>query len=100
MAGYCSVAALLVLLLIPALASLVAAVGLCALGAVLVAAAFSGFAVLADILLLLGAALVMLALGLLLLWFAIWLIGDVMRGLIGSVRELAEKWCNREVPAE
>ena len=93
-------AALLVLLLIPALASLVAAVGLCALGAVLVAAAFSGFAVLADILLLLGAALVMLALGLLLLWFAIWLIGDVMCGLIGSVRELAEKWCNREVPAE
>lgn len=91
---------LLALLLIPALVSMVAAVCLCALGAVLVVSAFSGFAVLADILLLLGSAIAMLALGLLLLWLAVWLIGSVMRWLVGSVREQAIRWCSREVPAE
>ena len=91
--------ALLALLFIPAIISLIAAVCLCALGAVLVVSAFSGFAVLADILLLLGSAIAMLALGLLLLWLAVWLIGSVMRWLVGSVRELAIKWCSKEVPA-
>ena len=92
--------ALILLLAVPTAASLAAAVGLCALGAVLVASAFSGFAVLADILLLLGASIVVLALGLLLLWVAIWLIGSIMGGLVNSVRQLAKKWCSKEVPAE
>jgi len=73
--------------------------GMIALGSVLIISAFSGFAVLADILLLLGAAIIALALGLLFLWLAIWLIAEVIVGLVRSVRELYQEWCYKEVPA-
>ena len=73
--------------------------GVIALGSILVISAFSGFAVLADILLLLGAAIIALALGLLFLWLAIWLIAEGMVGLIRSVKELYREWCFKEVPA-
>ena len=73
--------------------------GMIALGSILVISAFSGFAVLADILLLLGAAIIALALGLLFLWLAIWLVAGGMAGLIRSVRELYREWCFKEVPA-
>ena len=73
--------------------------GMIALGSILVLSAFSGFAVLADILLLLGAALIALALGLLLLWLGIWLIAEVMAGLIRSIGSLYREWCYKEVPA-
>ena len=73
--------------------------GMIAIGSILVISAFSGFAVLADILLLLGAAIIALALGLLFLWLAIWLVAGGMAGLIRSVRELYQEWCFKEVPA-
>ena len=73
--------------------------GMIALGSILVISAFSGFAVLADILLLLGAAIIALALGLLFLWLAIWLVAGGMAGLIRSVKELYREWCFKEVPA-
>ncbi len=73
--------------------------GMIALGSILVISAFSGFAVLADILLLLGAAIIALALGLLLLWLGIWLIAEVMAGLIRSIGSLYREWCYKEVPA-
>ena len=73
--------------------------GLIALGSILVLSAFSGFAVLADILLLLGAAIIALALGLLFLWLGIWLIAEVMAGLIRSIGSLYREWCYKEVPA-
>ena len=73
--------------------------GTIALGSVLVISAFSGFAVLADILLLLGAAIIALALGLLFLWLAIWLIAEAIVGLLRSIRELYREWCYKEVPA-
>ena len=73
--------------------------GMIALGSILVISAFSGFAVLADILLLLGAAIIALALGLLFLWLAIWLVAGGMAGLIRSVRDLYQEWCFKEVPA-
>ena len=73
--------------------------GMIALGSILVLSAFSGFAVLADILLLLGAAIIALALGLLLLWIGIWLIAEVMAGLIRSIGSLYREWCYKEVPA-
>ncbi len=72
--------------------------GMIALGSILVISAFSGFAVLADILLLLGAAIIALALGLLLLWLALWLIAEVMAGLIRSIGSLYRDWCYKEVP--
>ena len=92
--------ALLALLLALTLVSVVAAVAMIALGATLILAAFSGFAVLADILLLFGAAIVALSLGLVFLWVAIWIVCSVMVGLVRSVRELSIKWCSKEVPAE
>ena len=70
-----------------------------ALGSILVISSFSGFAVLADILLLLGAAIIALALGLLFLWLAIWLIAEAIVGLLRSIRELYREWCYKEVPA-
>ena len=64
----------------------------------MIIAAFGGFAVLADILLLLGAALISLAFGLLFLWLAIWFFAGVMGGLIRAVRDLFHRWCYKEVP--
>ena len=90
---------LLALLLIPTLLSLGVAIGMIALGVTLILAAFSGFAVLADVLMLFGASLIALALGLVFLWIAIWLIGGVMVSLVRSVIELGRKWCSKEVPA-
>ena len=90
---------LLALLLIPTLLSLSVAIGMIALGVTLILAAFSGFAVLADVLMLFGASLIALALGLVFLWIAIWLIGGVMVSLVRSVIELGRNWCSKEVPA-
>jgi len=88
-----------VLLLVPTilvlgLAALVITVGVAAL-----IAAFSGFAVFADILIVLGAALILLALGLLLLWLFVWLIGGAIVGLIHGAISLGGKWCYKEVAA-
>ena len=90
---------LMALLLIPTLLSLSVAIGMIALGVTLILAAFSGFAVLADVLMLFGASLIALALGLVFLWITIWLIGGVMVSLVRSVIELGRKWCSKEVPA-
>lgn len=90
---------LLSLLLIPTLLSLGLSIGLIMLGVTLILAAFSGFAVLADVLLLFGAALIALSLGLIFLWISIWLVGEVMVSLVRSVIELGRKWCSKEVPA-
>ena len=90
---------LLALLLIPTLLSLGVAIGMIALGVTLILAAFSGFAVLADVLMLFGASLIALALGLVFLWITIWLIGGVMVSLVRSVIELGRNWCSKEVPA-
>ena len=91
--------ALLALLAVPALLFLGLSLGLIALGASLVVSAFSGIAVLADTLLLIGAALAALALGLLFLWLFIWVIGSGMAGLIRLVRRLGREFCMKEVPA-
>ena len=87
-----------VLLLIPTV--LVLAVSLLVIGggsAVLIAA-FSGFPKLADILIVVGTAVIVLALGLLLLWLFVWFIGGAIGGLIRNVIELGRKWCYEEVP--
>ncbi len=94
-----SVPVMLVLLAILVVLCVSLSFGTIALGSILVISAFSGFAVLADILLLLGTAIIALALGLLFLWLAIWLIAEGMMGLIRSVKELYREWCYKEVPA-
>lgn len=88
----------LAILLIPLALFFSLSIGMIALGSVLVISAFSGFAVLADIMLLVGAAAIAMALGLLFLWLSFWLIGEGMVGLVRWVRELAEKCCRKEVP--
>ena len=88
----------LAILLIPLALFFSLSIGMIALGSVLVISAFSGFAVLADIMLLVGAAAIAMALGLLFLWLSFWLVGEGMVGLARWVRELAEKCCRKEVP--
>ena len=63
-------------------------------------ATFGSFSVFADILLVLGCTLIVLALALLFLWIFIWLIGGVIPGLIRGVCALARRWCYKEVPVQ
>ncbi len=86
------------LLLIPTVLALGLAVAVIVLGSAALVSAFSGFPKLADILIVLGTALVVLALGLLLLWLFVWFIGGAIGGLIRSVIDLGRKWCFVEVP--
>ena len=91
---------LLALLLIPTLLFVGVSAGLIIRGATLAVSAFSGITVLADLLLLLGAALVTLALGLLFLWLTVWTIGGGMGGVIRTVGNLRRKLCMKGVSEE
>ncbi|MBO6016537.1 MAG: hypothetical protein J6P42_00755 [Oscillospiraceae bacterium] len=92
--------ALLALLLIPTLLFVGVSAGLIILGATLAVSAFSGFSVLADLLLLIGAALVTLALGLLFLWLTVWTIGGGMGGVIRTIGDLHRKLCMKKGVSE
>ncbi len=88
----------IVLLLIPTLLALALALAVIVLGSAALVVAFSGFSRLADLLIVLGTAAIVLALGLLLLWLFVWFIGGAIGGLIRGVVELGRKWCFEEVP--
>ena len=85
------------LLLLPTLLSLAAGAAAIGLGTSGLVAAFGSFSVFADILLVLGCALVALALGLLLAWTFIWFIGGAIPALVRGVAALSRKWCYKEV---
>lgn len=87
------------LLLIPTLLCLVPAISFTVVGVGGLIAAFAGFAVLADILVMLGVSILGFALGLLFLWLFIWFIGGAIVGLIRGVIALGGNWCYKEVPA-
>lgn len=87
------------LLLVPTLLCLALAVAVVASGSAVLIASFAGFAVFADILVMLGAALVILAFGLLFTWLFVWFIGGAIVGLVKSIIALGRKWCYKEVPA-
>ena len=87
------------LLLVPTLLALALAIGVITSGSAVLIASFSGFAVFADILVMLGTAMVILALGLLFMWIFIWLIGGAIVGLVRGVISLGGRWCYKEVPA-
>ena len=91
---------LLALLLIPTMLFVGVSAGLIILGATLAVSAFSGFSVLADLLLLIGAALVTLALGLLFLWLTVWTIGGGMGGVIRTIGNLHRKLCMKKGVSE
>ena len=89
--------AAIAILLVPAMLFLALSVASIICGVVVVSAALNGFAVIADIMVVLGLALVLFALGLLFLWTAIWFIGGAIVGVVHGVAALCDKWCYKEV---
>lgn len=89
-----------VVLLVPTVLFLGLAAGTIVAGVMILSAAFSGFTMFSDLLVVLGLAIIVLALGLLFLWIFIWFIGGAIVGLIRSVVSLGEQWCYEEVAAE
>ena len=87
------------LLLIPAVVSLALAAASIAAGGAGIAAAFGGFAMFADILIVVGGSLIALALGLLFLWLFVWFVGGAIVALVRGVIQLGRSWCCEEVPA-
>lgn len=90
----------ILLLIVPTLLFLVLS-GLIITGGVMaVTSEFgSGIAVFADIMVIIGMAFILLALGLLALWIAVWLVGGAMVGLVRGLIHLGGKWCYKEVEA-
>ena len=94
------VAALCVMvLLIPTLFFLGMATCAVVLGCMALSSAFGAFTIFADVMVVLGAALVVLALGLLFLWIFVWFVGGAIAGLINEIIKLGGKWCFKEVSA-
>ena len=88
------------LLLIPTLFSLSFAVSFVSAGVLVLTGAFAGFSIFADLMVILGLALVLLAIGLLFTWLFIWFIGGAIAGLIRGVIRLGGKWCYKEVAVQ
>lgn len=93
------VAICVLILLIPTLFFLLMAVGAVVLGIMALSSAFGAFTIFADVMVVLGVALVTLALGLLFLWLFAWLVGGAIAGFINAIIKLGGKWCYKEVPA-
>ena len=90
----------ILILLLPTLLCLALAFSAIALGIAGLSAAFTSFSVIADILLVLGCALVVLALGLLLAWTFIWFVFGAIPGLIRGVISLGRRLCTKEVEVQ
>lgn len=90
----------IVLLLVPALACLAVAIGCGTLAILTIVAALGSFPKLANLLVALGAALILLAFALLMLMLFIWLLGGAIGGLIHGVIALGGKCCYKEVSVE
>ena len=90
----------ILLLLMLALMSLSLAVTVGFFGIYGFAATFTGFAVLADILVVAGVSLILLSLALLFLWLFVWFIGGGIVGLIRGLCALGGSWCYKEVAVQ
>lgn len=90
----------ILLLLLLALMSLSLAVTVGFFGIYGFAATFTGFAMLADILVVAGVSLILLALALLFLWLFVWFIGGGVVGLIRGLCALGGSWCYKEVAVQ
>lgn len=85
------------LLLTLALASLGLAAAALSVGFYGFVTAFTAFNVFADILLVFGLSLALVALGLLLFWVFVWLLGGVIPAFVRGLIHFAEKHCFKEV---
>ena len=90
----------ILLLLLLAFMSLSLAVTVGFFGIYGFAATFTGFAVLADILVVAGGSLILLALALLFLWLFVWFVGGGIVGLIRGLCALGGSWCYKEVAVQ
>jgi hypothetical protein len=88
------------LLLIPTALCLTLAVAFVSGGVLVLTAAFGGFTIFADLMIVLGLAIILLALGLLFTWMFIWFIGGAIVGFIRWVCHLGGKLCFKEVAAQ
>lgn len=91
--------AVVALLLIPTVLSLVLSLGFVAAGVSALGCAFGSFAIFADILVVLGASLILLALGLFFFWLFVWFIGGAIAGFVNGVIRLGDKFSSKEVSA-
>ena len=90
----------LVILLIPALVSLAAAIACITVAVLGVTSALGSFPKIANLLVALGAALILLAIGLVFLMLFVWFLGGAIGGTINGLITLGGKWCYKEVPVE
>ena len=88
------------ILLVPVVLSLLVAAALVIAGVMGFQSAFGAFTMFSDVLLVVGAAIVILALGLFFAWLFVWLIGGAIVGFIRGVCRLGGKLCYREVDAQ
>ena len=93
------VALCVLILLVPTLFFLAMSVCAVVVGCMALSSAFGAFTIFADVMVVLGAALVLLALGLLFLWIFVWFVGGAIAGLINEIIKLGGKWCFKEVSA-
>ena len=87
------------LLLVPAVVFLALGVAVIGAGVLLLISAFGSFAMLSDILVVLGGSLIVLAFGILFAWLFVWFIGAPIVGFIRALCSLGRKWCSKEVAA-
>ena len=87
------------LLLVPAVVFLALGVAVIGAGVLLLISAFGSFAMLSDILVVLGGSLIVLAFGILFAWLFVWFIGVPIVGFIRALCRLGRKWCSKEVAA-
>ena len=90
----------LAVLLIPALVCLAVSAACIAVAVIAVTSALGSFPKIANLLVALGAALILLAVGLVFLMLFIWFLGGAIGGIISGLVSLGDKWCYKEVPAE
>ena len=90
----------LAVLLIPALVSLAAAIVCITVAVLAVTSALGSFPKIANLLVALGAALILLAVGLVFLMLFVWFLAGAIGGMINGLITLGGKWCYKEVPAE
>ena len=92
-------AVLIIFLLALAAVFISAAVAIGQVAILGIGSAFGSYSVFADILVVVGSSVILLALAVLLAWTGIWFVAGVAVSLVKGVLRLADRWCYREVKA-